>query len=239
MNKLFPRMYDCPEGKQIAQGGIYWAIYALVLPTIMFIATGGVISSRVVNGFDCAYYLINFLAVILIFRTYLIDSFWNVKMHIKHFLITVGIGLIAFFAIEIALFFLWVFPSGTLGGFPLPIADSLYGLVTRWAFEKPPILNHMCLIVCVPVAMSCLYYAVCFAPTCQNKIWIGYLLVAVIALIPTVLLVTAQGYAVLEAVTSYICLLPFHMCACWIYQNTDTIWGPILFHAIVNLISIY
>ena len=41
MDKLFPRMYDCPEDKQIAQGGLYWFFYIIVLRFLFLLVVDG------------------------------------------------------------------------------------------------------------------------------------------------------------------------------------------------------
>ena len=239
MSKLFPRMYDCPEGKQIAMGGMYWFVYMVFLPFLLLLAcAGGTADNAAVYTCILAYFLINGIAVFLIFREYLIDSFWNVRLNIKRFFASVGLGYLVFFAVETIMTLCGLYDAELITLTPFPAADSLFAIGGVFLLFGRPILISLCLITIVPMTMCCLYYAVGFAAACQNRVWLGYLVVALISAIPAVLLMTSQGVEPIGALRYYVGMLPFHMCACWVYQRSDTIWGPILFHAITNLLSI-
>lgn len=47
-----------------------------------------------------------------------------------------------------------------------------------------------------------------------------------------------SGIELAECIIQYLLYLPLHMCACWVYQRTNTIWAPIAFQGIVNLSGI-
>lgn len=239
MNKIFPKMYDCPEGRQIAGGGLYWVAYQLFFPFLVdMLCIGETQASPMAIGASVAYYLINFLVVGLIFRTYLVDSFWNARMDKKKLFSSVGLGLLVFFALEIPIFVISWITGEALLFIPFPIADSLGGIHSYYWLHTSPVIMFLCMTFVVPLAMCCLYYAVGFAMPAQERPWLGYLIVAFLAMIPAVFLVISEGYPVSLVVIKYLCTLPFHMCACWVYQRSDTIWGPILFHTTINLMCV-
>lgn len=239
MDKLFPRMYDCPESKQIAQGGLYWFFYIILLPFLFaFVVASGKIGTSLVIGTNTIYFIINGIAVFAIFREYLIDSFLNVSIFPKRFFLSVGSGLLVFYILEFLIVGIEAIISGTVNTFPFPAVDMLYGNYGFLLLWECPLLMGLCLLTIVPVTMSCLYYAVGFASPCQNRVWLGYLVVALISAIPAVLQVTSIGVAPAEALRYYVEMLPFHMCACWAYQRSDSIWGAIAFQSAANLLSI-
>ena len=239
MDKLFPRMYDCPESKQIAMGGLYWVVYIVFLPFLLLLAcAGGAADNAAVYTCILAYFLINGIIVFLIFREYLIDSLWNVRLNKKHCFASVGLGVLVFFSIEAIMIFCGLYNYDMITVLPFPAADSLFGVRGVVLVMGKPILMTLCLITIVPITMCCLYYAVGFASVCQNRMWLGYLVVALISAIPAVLQVTSMDVEIIDALRYYVGMLPFHVCACWVYQRSDTIWGPILFHTVTNLLSV-
>lgn len=239
MDELFPRMYDCPEDKQIAQGGLYWFFYIIVLRFLfLLVVDGGEFYPELLIGSHALYFIINAIIVFLIFREYLIDAFLNVRLFPMRFFSSVGSSLLAFLVLEFIIVGLESIISGTVSLCSLPAVDSLvggYGIALLW---ESPILMGVCLLTIVPLTMSCLYYAVGFASPCQNRVWLGYLIVALISAVPAVLLVTSTGFEVDQALWYFIELLPYHLCACWAYQRSDTIWGAIAFQSVANLLSI-
>lgn len=239
MDKLFPKMRECPEGKHIALGGAYWIVYQIALPFILTMFCGGLgAENGLVIGCVVAHFVINLACTIVIFRSYLVESFWIVRMETKRVLVNVGLGLAALAVLEIPFVISSMFAEDPVLFFALPLADPVLGLFsTGWVMLNPFIFGP-CMVFLAPVTMCCLYYAVGFAAPAQERPWLGYLIVALIAAVPAVLLYTSDGYELSKVVSYYFSVLPFHLCACWVYQRSDTIWGPIIFQAIANLVSI-
>lgn len=242
MNKLFPKMRDCPEGKQIALGGVYWVVYQIVLPFMllfllaMFWGDSLMGDPPVVWGYG-AFYLINLICVAIIFRSYLKDSFWTFRLDRKKVFVSVGMGLAVLVLMEIPFILLDLILKKWLVFFSLPIADPVFYFSPSLWFRTQPLVSGACLTILAPVAMCCLYYGVGFAAPAQQHPWLGYLIVALLAAIPVALMYTSGSYDLQDAAIRYFSILPFHLCACWVYQRSDTIWGPIVFQALANLLS--
>ena len=237
MKNLFPTMRDCPDGRQIAAGGLYWFVYQIALPFFIVLT---VISLAFPDGTSIfayvAYCVINLICVLLIFRTYLKESFWSVRLYTKRFLISTGLGVAVFSALELLMML-----AGTIAGDSLlltcvPVTEYFLGFGDPEWVMAMPIGLALLLFLIVPISHCCLYYAVGFALPCQKRPWLGYLIVAGLSVIPAVLMVTAVGCTPVDALVHFLSMLPFHMCACWVYQRSDTIWGPIAFYAGVNLL---
>lgn len=219
MNKLFPKMRDCPEGKHIALGGGYWVVYQIVLPFLMvfllamFWGDSLMGDPPVVWGY-AAFYLINLVFVALIFRSYLKDSFWTFRLYRKKVLVSVAMGMAVLAALEIPPILLDLILKKWLVFFSLPIADPVFYLSPSLWFRTQPLLSCVCLTILAPVAMCCLYYGVGFAAPAQERPWLGYLIVALLAAIPVTLMYTSGSYDLEDAVIHYFSILPFHLCAC-------------------------
>ena len=243
MEKLFPQMRDCPEGKQIALGGAYWVVYQIMLPFMMLFVLAMICSDSMfgdpptVVGY-VVFYLINLVCVGLIFRPYLEDSFWTLRTDMKKVLVSIGMGLAALVVFEIPLVLLDLLQKKWLVYFSLPIADPVFYLKSSLWFRVQPLVVGFCTTVLAPVTMCCLYYGVGFAAPAQERPWLGYLIVALLAAVPVVLMYTSGAFELEDAFVHYLSRLPFHLCACWVYQRSDTIWGPIIFQALANLLSL-
>ena len=120
------------------------------------------------------------------------------------------------------------------GIFPLAEMELLMLSIDVVYFN--PLVGLLCMVILAPIAVSCMYYAVCFAPVCTNRRWVAYLLMALYLLLPRLLNAVSFWYLA-EEIPLYLVQLPIHMIACWSYQKTDTIWAPICSLAIVNLIT--
>lgn len=239
MEKLFPKMRECPEGKHIALGGGYWVVYQIALPFILTMVIGDM---SMVTGttISCAvgFWVINLGCTIVMFRSYLRDSFWTVRLDRKRLFASIGLGLAALAVLEIPFLLISILMEDPAVFFALPMADPLFGINAAMWMIYETLLFGVCFVFLAPVTMCCLYYAVGFAAPAQERPWLGYLIVALLAMVPAALLYTSGAYELAAAAGYYVSVLPFHMCACWVYQRSDTIWGPILFHVIANLLSI-
>jgi len=239
MFRFFPKKLDCPEGRQITGGGLYWVVYIVFLPFfIELLCTGEESIATLAINACIAYHIINLIVIILVFRHYLEESFWVIRLDKKRFFTAIGIGLAVLTAISVPVVLITFITGNALLFLPYPFADALLGLHSFYWLLCSPVLMGVCMVFAVPFTISCLYYAVGFATPAQTRPWLGYIIVAGLAAIPAVLLYTSQGYLPTTAFLFYLFRLPVFMCACWVYQYSDSIWGPIVFHSIVNLFSV-
>lgn len=239
MRNIFPQMHDRPETGRIVAGGAYWFVFKIILPFLAILGAAGVGGSgESAIGMYIFYSLVNLICTVLIFRPYLQESFWNARLDKELFVISVGLGLAVYAVLEIILVVVGILARDPMMFVCFPVGEPLLGISsTYWAMAHPVILG-LVMVLLVPVTHCCLYYGVGFAAPCQERPWLGYLIVILISVVPALLLVTSGGRSVGEGLAYFVGMLPFHVCACWIYQNSDTIWGPIVFQAVVNLVTI-
>lgn len=235
MYELFPPMMDRPESKQVAIGILYWFFFSFFLPPLFLIVLQDFLSSMEgMSLFTILYCLINFIVVGLLFRPYLVDSFFQVRLHTKKFVGTVAIASI--FALFIDFILTVLIPEFGLISNLLPINELPYTIPIECVIFESPIWAFLCLVVMIPVTVSCLYYGVVFAPICVDRPVFAYLAVVLLSVVPRIAGYLAVG-GIDEQISLFFAQLPWHLIACWSYQKTDTIWAPICVYAGTNLLA--
>lgn len=241
MHKYFPTMLDRPETPQIIGSVFYSVIAFFSLPFILLLFMQGSFDDpTVLSIIEIIYHVINFVVAISIFRGYLADSFINVQADTKGFRSTVQLCAAAMFVFSYIVgvlftseteYILNVAAFGTL-----PLAEMELFTLSGNLIVMNPIFGTICMVVLVPFTTSCLYYATAFAPVCNNKPWLAYIVVAAFLAFPRIC--NAMTYwDPTEELVLYLTQLPLHLISCWAYQKTDTIWTPIATHAAVNLLT--
>ena len=241
MNKLFPQMYDGPENGQSVAGVSYSTIPFVVLPFTLTLLTIGINDPSVYTGIEYVYQIINFAAVFFIYRTYLLDSWLNVRIYPKKVL---SVSLIA--AALIAVLYIAAFFAGYLDIYP-KANTVFFGILPMTGIELTMLPGDLVLfggipavlvlVVLGPVITSCLFYASAFAPLCVagRRFW-AYVSVAAMLAVPRIVTYFCV-WGGWKEVPLYLAQLPIHFLACWAYQKADTIWAPIFTHAMANAFS--
>lgn len=241
MKKLFPAMYDSPEWQQVMMGGFYWVVYLFLLPALMNLIWLAISPTDYVYAWVCVvYYLLNAAAVAWIFWDYLRESLWVFRDSAAVCLKTVLWGLLALAVLLIPQFLFCA------GGDPayfvekvmaLPAADTLFQVSPKASLDFYPWLSAPFFVTLVPLTMCGLYLLVGFAPLSIKSSWKGYAVVAALVWV-SCLFVHLYSRNLEGLQTTYLTNLPFYLCLCWVYQKTDTVWTPMIFHGVVNLLGI-
>lgn len=225
---LFPRYIDAPAGKSVALSVLYLLVrkylltgLLLILGTATISADGSVSSIAVIF----VQLVIDLLVMILIYRHYLSESFQTFRMEWKSCLKTVAIG-IGIAAVVSGI-------GCILTGLLVPTGDLFMQFPTYY-FAFSPLTGILILVILTPVAFCCLFYATCFGSLCGERPWLAYPLVAVVLL--ALHLLSDHAFSGFPVV--YLSMLPTHLCACWVYQKTNTIWSSIILVAAVNLLMV-
>lgn len=240
MNEMFPMMLDYPNNRSIAGGITYWIFSILIFPWAVLLFFAGMNTDEVFAvRFEIIYHVINFIVSVVIFREYLADAFLCVQINLKNFLITCGCAALAMVLV------LGLYIYLAVAGVPyleytalvsLPVAEIDQLCNTGQLALTEPLLGTLCLSLLTPFTISCLYYAIGFAPVCSEKGWLGYLVVAAVLAVPKIVSGFTYEYATEELII-YLAQLPIHLIACWTYQKNDTIWAPICTLGAANLVG--
>lgn len=232
MSKLFPRDIVTPRKGEYIGGGIYWACYlfglSLLLSFIMVVMNINVYSDAANYLLNIAYFVINFIAVALIFRNFLYRSFVPIR-HFGRFLLTVLISYGVYYALSLQISIIYdlfeLYPENQN-------QEGIDGL-----FLQQPWVMVLCTVIFVPITEECLCRGLIFAPLCRKIPWLAY---AVSSLVFSLLHVIGSfGTApISEIILNIIIYLPAGIALGYAYQRTRSIWGAIVLHSVINLLSV-
>ena len=240
MNKIFPPMYDRPKNISLYAFCAYWGFCFVLAPMYMpYIGAGLWETTKWIAWLEIVYHLLNALVVSALMVEYLKDSWFMLTLDFRKHLKLIGltVGLMAAVLVQQIIFLF-------LGGYTiqycfnaLPILEKSVSQSSYVLATAQPVFGTISMVVCSPIAVCGLFYALCFAPLCvKEKPVLAYLSVVVITAIPFIIDILWRQDVELNIIL-YLMQLPAHLIACWSYQKTDNIWTPIISLAIVNLLA--
>lgn len=236
-----PAMTDRPDKRMLICTIAYWLVCFFLEPIfLLYLVYGYYENQSVLALVQIVYSVINGLCAAFIFKHHIGDGFFALRLEPKRFWSTIAICLGLFYgfmgltwlvsrvlpAFEIFSQYFMVLPAVELEVFMLP-ADMVHAR---------PLLGTLCVTLATPVTISCLVYALGFAPACEKDPLLGYAVGIGILMLHRTMNYYTTGTIPLE-VTLFICQLPLHLCGFIAYHRTNSIWGPMVFLAINNLIS--
>lgn len=240
MFELFPEMLDKPDGHAIGAGLAYCLAMFLILPFfLLFFAVDLFTDPAALSWVEIGFHGLSFAVSVLMFRGYLADNLRPVREKPGKFILVTCLGLFACLLIW-AIYFLtmntnWVSIFGAY--YALPITERNLLDYPANLFVSNPIPMILCMILLAPVSVSCLYYATAFAPGCYSKPWLGYLLVSVMIALPRLANCLMFRWHTDMELYVFAAQLPIHLIACYCYEQTDSIWSPILIHGVTNFLG--
>ena len=229
---------DCPEKSNVISSICYGGVSLVVAPYLLsFFGLGFELDRNMQSWVQFAYYTINCLVMVFIFKDYLLDTFFYIQMELRQFIARVADG-----AVLILLVSAVIYGIGHKMGNPLvmqgiiPTTEVELFALPSVLMEQEPVWAVLCLVIMTPVTTSLLYYATGFASTYNKSALRAYIQMALILAIPNIV----NGltfWPMEEEIILYAVQLPVHLLACRTYQKADSIWAPIATHMIVNLIA--
>lgn len=210
-------------------GIVYLALQLFVLPNVLYwcnAQAGDPLSDAEINF---AFYFINFMAMLLIFRNFLGNSLQQFTRHPIVVLEAVILGLVGYYACT---FCTARIIEALAPGYSNYNDEAIFAMSRGNSF-----LMLIGTVVLVPPVEECLYRGLVFRNLYgKNKIAayiISILLFAVIHILGYI-----GKYSPLELVMAVLQYLPAGLCLAWSYAKADTIFAPIFVHAAVNYITI-
>lgn len=241
--KLFSElMLDRPSGRVVGTSACFWMFSFVAIPFFLrLLMIGSYEDYALTSGGQMVYHVFNFLAMLMIFGNYLKDSFLNVEVDTAKVVRTVAsstaIILVFFIGLQ-TLYGLVDLPLlAPMAWGSLPIGEMTILEYSWTVINFHPLWGSLIMVLLTPLTTSCIYYAMTFAPVCNNKPWLAYVLVAVVLAIPRVINSTLLYWAPEQELAIYLGQLPIHMVACRAYQKCDTVWAPIFTLMVANLFA--
>ena len=215
--------------QEILWGWVYFVFELLALPSILQLLnarSGNMLSTAELNF---SYFLINFIAILLIFHDYLGRNLAQVRLHPAYFCQAVILGLVAYWACNQAMGYL----IGLIDGRFVNANDEAISGMTSSNF----FLMAVGTVVLVPPVEECIFRGLIFRELYGKSPWAAYL-VSIAAFAAIHILGYLNVYSPLELILSFLQYLPAGLCLAWSYVKCDTIFAPIVIHAAVNAVGI-
>ena len=216
--------------QEIILGWVYFFFQLLVLPSLL--VWGNTRAGRPFSEAELnfTFFAINFAAVVWIFRRFLGSSFRQVRVHPAYFCQAVILGLAAYLACSKGMNWLL---ARIAPGFSNANDTSIAALI-RGNFT----LTVIGTILLVPPVEECFYRGLIFRPLYGKSPWAAYL-VSMAAFSLAHIVGYLGSYSLWEMVVCFLQYLPAGLCLAWSYTKSDTIFAPIVIHALVNAWGIW
>jgi len=217
------------NNEEIIGGFVYLAFQLLLLPGLLRWCNGQLDRPLDAAELNFVFYLVNFMAVLLIFHDFLGCSLSQAWQHPAYFCQAVILGFVAYYACRYATG--WVVRQ-------LAPGFSNYNDAAIAAMSRG---NHFLMLVgtviLVPPAEECFYRGLIFRSLYGKSRWAAYL-VSMLAFAAIHIIGYIGKYSALELLMAVLQYLPAGLCLAWSYTKADTIFAPIFIHAAINLTTI-
>lgn len=175
------------------------------------------------------FYLVNFIAILLIFHDFLGRALKQATRHPALLCQAVILGLAAYYA------------SCRVMDWGISQLAPGYSNYNDQAISNMVNGNYFLMavgtVVLVPPVEECLFRGLIFRNLYGKSRWAAYIVsIAAFAIIH--ILGYIGRYEPLELVMAFLQYLPAGLCLAWAYTKADTIFAPIAIHAIINAVSI-
>ena len=210
-------------------GFVYLAFELIFLSGILSWINGHLQNPLNSAELNFVFYLINFIAILLIFHDFLGRGLNQLTQHPAIFCQAVILGAVAYYACYWTT--TWVIRF-FVPGFTNYNDQSIAAMSGSNYF-----LMVVGTVILVPPVEECLYRGLIFRNLYGKSRWAAYIVSILVFAIIHIIGYIGRYYAweLLIAVLQY---LPAGLCLAWSYTRSDTIFAPILIHAAINFVGI-
>ena len=216
--------------KEILWGWIYLAVELLILPTVLIYISGRLFPNVTGAEVNFLYYLLNFIAVILIFGGYLKRNLNIAGSNLLRTLLYISIGLAGYWASNLIM--------AELNAILMPDFANVNDMAIDAISKDSYFLVALGTVLLVPTAEECLFRGLLFRGFYGKSRWAAHAISAI-----CFSFIHIGGYlgsydpALLAM--CFIQYLPAGLILAWCYEKSNTIVTPILIHTLINAIGIY
>ncbi len=224
------RSLSIPLTSQETVGGFcYLAFQLLCLGSVLTWANSQLDSPLSAAELNFTFYLINFIAILLIFQDYLGRSLRHATQHPIDLCQAVILGFVAYYACFTLID--WVVHF-FVPGFTNYNDEAISAMSRGSSF-----LMTIGVVVLVPPVEECLYRGLIFRNLYKKSRWAAYI-VSILAFSIIHILGYIGQYSPVELLLAVLQYLPAGLCLAWTYTKADTVFAPILVHAAINATAI-
>ena len=220
---------NSPSLAETQKGWIYYIFSFAALPAVLRWFCGLLAIPLSDGRLNFLYYLINFLAVVCIFRHFLAGSMKSALRHPFSTLWYAALGYLGADALRKLLLYLLLQI--------VPDYINVNDMSVTGMIRSEPLLAAA-VVLMVPAAEECLFRGLLFRNLYGRNPAAAYIIS--MAVFSAIHLVSYIGtVSPLYLLVSFLQYLPAAYCLCWCYHQTGTIITPILMHTFVNAMGVY
>lgn len=236
MKEMFPAMVYRPESRKIAATFLCWVFSFVVVPFLMPVALYVVPQKSIGYAWiELVFHLVNCVFMVRIHWDYLGDAWTELKVKWRECRIVIAVCAAVILAISNLL--AWALGSVHLL-YAVPVTEAQLLMFPADLMYFLPVPGFLCHVVIAPLTVSCMVYAVCFAPGASSRHpWVGYLLLVILAVVPRLASTTFSYVEMRYLLSWYAVQLPVHLICCWAFQKTDNVLVPAIILALVNMVG--
>lgn len=220
---------SCPNSQETVAGFCYLAFQLLLLPELLTLLNARLSVPLRDSELNFVFYLINFLAVLLIFRDFLGSAAEQALRHPAYLCQAVILGLAAYYACLTTV--------DLVIGLLVPSFSNYNDSAITVMQQENRLIMILGTVALVPTVEECFFRGLIFRNLYEKSHWAAYL-VSMLAFALVHILGYAGQYSPLEMLLALLQYLPAGLCLAWSYTKADTIFAPIAIHAVVNFITL-
>ena len=210
-------------------GFCYMAFQLLLLGDLLVWINGYLQNPLNTAELNFTFYLVNFIAILLIFHDFLGRSLKHATRHPAILCQAVILGLVAYYASSRVMD--WAI------GLLVPSFSNYNDQAITDMISGNFFLMAVSTVILVPPVEECLFRGLIFR-NLYGKSHVAAYIVSIAAFAILHIIGYIGSYQPLELLMAFLQYLPAGLCLAWAYTKADTIFAPILIHAAVNAVSI-
>lgn len=219
----------CPSGQESIAASCYLAFQMLLLPSVLFWLNGQLDAPLSDPELNFLYYLVNFIAVLLIFHIFLARSLSQLLHHPIDALQAAILGFVAYYVCYYAID--WLI-SILIPGYTNYNDESIAALSRGNYF-----LTLIGTVLLVPLAEECFYRGLIFRNLYKKSHWAAYC-ISIAAFACIHILGYIGQYSAKELIIATLQYIPAGLWLAWSYIKGESIFVPVIIHSAVNFITI-
>ncbi len=218
-----------PNRQETLNGFGYLAFQLLLLPTILTWCNARLSSPMNEAELNFVFYLINFIAMLLIFHSYLDKNLSDALHHPIYLCQAVILGLAAYF---VSLFAVSALVVLLVPGYSNYNDEAIAAMTGSNSF-----LMLIGTVVLVPPVEECFFRGLIFRNLYSKNKWAAYA-VSILTFACLHILGYIGLYSPVEILMAVLQYLPAGVWLAWAYTKSGTIFAPIAMHAAINYLTI-
>ena len=219
----------CPSGQESITGACYLAFQMLLLPSVLYWINGQISPSLSDPELNFLYYLVNFIAVLVIFHDFLARSLSQLLHHPIDALQAAVLGFVAYY---VCFYAVDALVSILVPGYTNYNDESIAALSRGNYF-----LTFIGTVILVPLAEECFFRGLIFRNLYKKSHWAAYC-ISIAAFACIHILGYIGQYSAKELIIAIAQYIPAGLWLAWSYIKGDSIFVPVIIHSAVNFITI-